>query len=34
MESQAVPGFRLDTSWLWQDPLPDEFACLSLILAS
>lgn len=33
LESQAIPGFWLDVSWLWQDPLPDELACLARILA-
>jgi Uma2 family endonuclease len=33
LECPAVPGFWLDVSWLWQDPLPDALGCLSLILA-
>jgi Uma2 family endonuclease len=33
LESQAILGFWLDVSWLWEDPLPDELACLSRILA-
>ncbi len=32
LESLAVPGFWLDVSWLWQDPLPDELSCLEQIL--
>lgn len=32
LESEAIPGFWLDVSWLWQDPLPDELRCLQQIL--
>jgi len=34
LESIAIPGFWLDVSWLWQDPLPNEFRCLDQILAA
>ena len=34
LESQTVPGFWVDVSWLWQDPLPDELRCLEQILAA
>jgi Uma2 family endonuclease len=30
--SDALPGFWLDTRWLFSDPLPDEFECLEQIL--
>ncbi len=30
--SAAVPGFWIDVSWLWQDPLPDALRCLEQIL--
>jgi hypothetical protein len=33
LESQAVPGFWIDVSWLWQDPLPDELRCLEQLLS-
>lgn len=33
LESQAIPKFWLDISWLWQDPVPDEIGCLSQILS-
>lgn len=32
LDSRAIPGFWLDVSWLWEDPLPNELACLSRIL--
>ncbi len=31
--STALPGFWVDTAWLWQDPLPDDLECLERILA-
>jgi Uma2 family endonuclease len=31
-ESQAVAGFRVDASWLWQEPLPNRIECLRTIL--
>ena len=34
LESLAIPGFWVDVSWLWQDPLPDELRCLEQILAA
>jgi Uma2 family endonuclease len=34
ISSQAVPGFWLDVSWLWQRPLPRELECLERILPS
>jgi Uma2 family endonuclease len=34
LDSQAVPGFWIDVTWLWQDPLPDELRCLEQILAA
>lgn len=34
LESQAIPGFWFDVSWLWQDPLPDALRCLEQILAA
>lgn len=33
VESHALPGFWIDVGWLWQEPLPDELACLEQILA-
>ena len=32
--SQALKGFRLDPSWLWQDPRPDELEILQQLLES
>jgi Uma2 family endonuclease len=32
LASVAVPGFWLDVSWLWQQPLPSILACLRQIL--
>ncbi len=32
LASSTVPGFWLDVSWLWQDPLPDDLTCLLNIL--
>jgi Uma2 family endonuclease len=32
LESRAIPGCWIEVAWLWQDPLPDELACLSQIL--
>jgi Uma2 family endonuclease len=30
--SQVITGFRLDPSWLWQDPLPDEMDTVQRLL--
>jgi Uma2 family endonuclease len=30
--SQVLPGFWIDTDWLWADPLPDELTCLQELL--
>ncbi len=32
LESRAIGGFWIDVGWLWQDPLPDEWACLNALL--
>src|SRR5881296_1211920 len=32
IESAAVRGFRIDASWLWQEELPSELACLRQIM--
>jgi Uma2 family endonuclease len=32
LESQVLPGFWIEVSWLWQAPLPSTFACLRDIL--
>jgi Uma2 family endonuclease len=32
--SEALPGFWLNTAWLFRDPLPDELECLDQILAA
>lgn len=32
--SRALPGFWIDAEWLWSDPLPNDFDCLTQILAS
>ena len=32
--SQVLPGFWIDPTWLWQDPLPKVATALALILAS
>lgn len=32
MLSQSLPGFWLDVSWLWQEPLPPELPCLQEIM--
>jgi Uma2 family endonuclease len=34
LESEAIPGFWIDVSWLWQEPLPNELRCLDQILAA
>jgi len=31
--SKALPGFWLDTAWLWQDPPPSYLTCIGAILA-
>ena len=28
LDSQEIPGFSIDVSWLWADPLPSSFVCL------
>jgi Uma2 family endonuclease len=33
-QSEALAGFWMEASWLWQDPLPDELDCLQAILES
>lgn len=32
LESQTVPGFWIEVSWLWAEPLPSSFECLRAIL--
>lgn len=32
VSSQSLPGFWLNVSWLWQDPLPPELPCLQEIM--
>ena len=32
LESQAAPGFWIDVSWLWAEPLPGAFECLRALL--
>ncbi len=32
--SSAVPGFWIEVTWLWQDPLPPATACLREVLGS
>jgi Uma2 family endonuclease len=34
LTTAAVPGFWLDVSWLWSDPLPSTMTCLRRILGS
>jgi len=33
LETAAVPGFWIEVSWLWQEPLPSSLACLLQILS-
>ncbi len=33
LRSTGVPGFWIDVSWLWSDPLPNPRRCLEAILA-
>jgi Uma2 family endonuclease len=33
LDSAALPGFWIEVSWLWQQPLPSVLACLRQILA-
>jgi Uma2 family endonuclease len=33
VSSRALAGFRLETSWLWSDPLPNVMQCLRHLLA-
>jgi Uma2 family endonuclease len=28
LDSQEIPGFWIDVSWLWAEPLPSSFVCL------
>lgn len=32
LESQVLPGFRIQVEWLWQEPLPSTVACLRAML--
>ena len=32
LQPAAIPGFRIDLFWLWQDPLPAPLSCLVSIL--
>jgi Uma2 family endonuclease len=32
LSSLVLPGFWIEASWLWQDPLPSTLACLRQIL--
>ena len=32
VESTVMPGFWIEASWLWSDPLPNAMACLRQIL--
>jgi Uma2 family endonuclease len=32
LDSAALPGFWIEVSWLWQQPLPSVLACLRQIL--
>ncbi|TDA70264.1 MAG: hypothetical protein D9V47_02110 [Clostridia bacterium] len=34
LASHSLPGFWLEVSWLWQDPLPAALLCLRQILGS
>ncbi len=34
LASTAIPGFWIDVSWLWADPLPNPRRCLEEILAA
>ncbi len=33
-QSRVLNGFWIDVEWLWAEPLPSSFECLSLILGS
>jgi hypothetical protein len=33
LASTVVPGFWIDVTWLWQEPLPPVLGCLRQILA-
>lgn len=33
LESAAIPGFRVEVDWLWQEALPAPLPCLSRLLA-
>jgi Uma2 family endonuclease len=33
LSAHALPGFWIETDWLWTEPLPNEMACLRKILA-
>jgi hypothetical protein len=32
VDSTVLPGFWIDTSWLWQEPLPEGFPLLQQLL--
>jgi Uma2 family endonuclease len=32
LDSQVIPGFWIEVSWLWQKELPSTFDCLRKIL--
>ena len=32
LDSTAVPGFWIQVQWLWQRPMPGEFACLREVI--
>ena len=34
VESTVLPGFGIDVSWLWQEPLPEGFSLLAELLRS
>ena len=34
IESSAIPGFWIEVSWLWDDPLPNARRCLDEILTN
>ncbi len=33
VESTVLTGFRIDVSWLWENPLPSTLACLRTLLS-
>jgi len=34
IESLVLPGFRIDTSWLWEEELPSELQCLRQMMGA